>query len=178
MRVNTFVMKNLLTFLILFAAMTYFSYGQQTVATDREPVLQLTGIAKEDGYKSERAIVTVYENNSPVDSMLYPPKGKFTFDLPYHKDNIYTIEVKRKGFISKRISFYTRVPYFFREDTEFDFEVNLLPRPENPVYHIDYEFPMALVKFKTENLEFDYVKSYTRGMLYDEDKLLEVVYNW
>lgn len=167
----------LISTIFLFTSLIQAPAQVMDLAGGNESRLNISGLINEAGNRSEKAEVILYKNNSAVDSITHPEKGKFKLKLPYQKENIYTLEVRSKGFIAKRISFHTGVPYYFDDETVFDFELNLIPEPQKPVYHIDYEFPVAIVRFETKTFEFDYIDSYTTGMLYDEKKLKKVVYN-
>jgi tetratricopeptide (TPR) repeat protein len=128
-----------------------------TYAQSPERYLQINGTAELDMKPASNAIVTLYEGNKEINSVKTGSSGKFSFKLEMNKD--YIVEVSKKGYISKRIRFLTKIP---DEETGIwvrEFAVGLVKYCEGINYSVLDE-PVDVIKYSIRRKDFDSDKTF------------------
>ena len=120
-------------------------------------------IVDENGDKLKGCTVTLYEANEVVENET-DASSKVKFFL--NGDTYYTIEIKREGFVTKRIAFNTQVRDMVPETNTFEFFIELQSEenyagadPQEAEDVLDY--PITIIEFDEESELFDYNYDYT-----------------
>jgi tetratricopeptide (TPR) repeat protein len=153
---NLYKIKNagLVLASIFYFSMLVFSI---TYAQSPERYLQINGTAELDMKPVSNAIITLYEDNKEINSVKTGSGGKFSFKLEMNKD--YIVEVSKKGYISKRIRFITKIP---DEETGVwvrEFAVGLVKYCEGINYSVLDE-PVDVIKYSVRRKDFDSDKTF------------------
>lgn len=123
-------------------------------------VLDISGIISNDDYGLPNVLVELYENNKVVDSFETKKNGKFKFTLI--SDEIYTIQLTKDGYYTKRISVNTKMPKGYDNVYSFDFDINIdLKEGKNYDSQL-VEYPSALIEFDKKKDEYVFDKTYTK----------------
>lgn len=140
-------------------------HAQDTTAVEEFIVLKIGG---EITYKAEKmsgVLVELYEQNRMVDAMETKKNGKFKFAL--YNNHIYTIQISKDGYFTKKIEVNTTVPNEFEDEVEYPFDMeleeyvaNVSPKTEDLL-----EYPIALIAYDKKEQGFKYHKEYTKGLI-------------
>jgi hypothetical protein len=123
-------------------------------------VLDIRGIISNADDGIPEVLVELYENNKVVDSFETKKNGKFKFTLM--NDEIYTIQLTKGGYYTKRISVNTKIPREYDDIYFFEFDINI-DSMEEKNYDVQLvEYPSALIGFDQEKEEFASDKVYTK----------------
>ena len=143
------------------------SYAQDTTAVEPFEVLEISGTISVDDKGLEEAFVELYEDNEVVDAFETKKNGKFKFSL--YNDLIYTIQITKKGFYTKRISVNTTLPKDYDDFSKFQFDIGLTSKEEADYDPYLAEYPSALIAFDKKKKEFNYDKKYTKSYFDEVD---------
>jgi len=113
----------------------------------------------EDALDSVR--VDLYELNEVIESDYTTSSGKFKFKL--QNDMIYTIELVKEGYYTKRISVNTKLPPDYEGKYNFSFDINMDSKQKKVYDPYLAEYPSALIIFDEGGEEFTFDRSYTRS---------------
>lgn len=120
------------------------------------------------------AVITVYSKNAGVfTTVATNHDGKCNFKLPFNK--IFTIEFSKKGYVSKKISINTTVPYMHKGNLKFAYTVSLFEE----ILEIDVsalKAPLAKIVFNGARGHFDYDYRYTMAINKDIEKRYQDYY--
>ncbi len=144
---------------IIIASVFYLNLfvAGNTYAQSPERYLQINGTAELDMKPVSNAIVTLYEDNKEINSVKTGSGGQFSFKLEMNKD--YIVEVSKKGYVSKRIRFITKIP---DEETGIwvrEFAVGLVKYCEGINYTVLDE-PVDVIKYSVKRKDFDSDKTF------------------
>ncbi len=154
-------MKAILSFMFLaLMAMNIPTFGQDTSAVELYEALEIKGEITFEDETLEGAFVELYENNDVVDAFETKKNGKFKFTL--YNEHIYTIQITKKGYYTKRISVSTKLPADYEDFQKFEFNVGLVSKDEADYDPYLSEYPSALISFDKKKKEFTYDKNYTK----------------
>lgn len=141
------------------------SYSQDK-STD--PVEVSGHIVDPDNKKIKDTRIVIYNENSFVKE-IESKRGKFEFTLqPGH---YYTIEMKKKGFLTKRIGISTYIPPKTYVVEPFMFAMEMIPE-EGVEEDFMFDFPVALVKFYKGKGRFDFITEYTKSIKAEREMAL------
>lgn len=106
----------------------------------------------------DSAVVTVYYNNAVYKRVLTTRRGKCNFQLPL--DRVYTVELSKPGFVSKRFEINTKTPPNKRDAYDFYFDMDIFESIEGLDTKL-LEKPLAIVYYNVTNNQFEYDAAYT-----------------
>ncbi|NQV53083.1 MAG: hypothetical protein HQ500_07855 [Flavobacteriales bacterium] len=152
----------------LFLAMSVPTLGQDTTAVEAYEVLEISGIISIDDDGVEEALVELFEGNQVVDAFETKKNGKFKFTL--FNDMVYTIQINKKGYYTKRISISTKLPEGYDDFEKFQFDIGLTAKNAEKYDPYLAEYPSALIAFDQRKKEFSFDKDYTKSY-FDEIRL-------
>ena len=120
--------------------------------------LLVSGRIFQEGKKSERATLTIYNGNEVYRTVTTPKSGKYTIKLPF--GFYFTMEVKKEGYITKRLVFDTRIDARIDLLDDYVCDVDLLNLEWFGGMDIgNLDFPMAIIVYQG-NGSFDYTEDY------------------
>jgi tetratricopeptide (TPR) repeat protein len=148
---------------------------------DAERYLQINGTAELNMKPVSNAVVTLYEENSKVNSVKTGSSGRFSFKLDMNKD--YTVEVSKEGYVSKRIRFITNIPDEVTGIWVREFAVGLVKYCEGVNYSV-LKDPVDVIKYSVRRQDFDSDKTFVykvkprlENLYIDVDQCLIEKYN-
>lgn len=106
----------------------------------------------------DSAVVTVYLNNAVYTRVLTTRRGKCTFRLPL--DRLYTVELSKPGYVSKRFEVNTKTPPNKKDAFDFYFDMNIFEYIEGLDAKV-LDKPIAIVYYNVTNNQFEYDAAYT-----------------
>ncbi|MBI3521151.1 MAG: hypothetical protein HY062_17555 [Bacteroidetes bacterium] len=116
------------------------------------------GNKSSDTYKAE----LIYYNNVINNETISATKS-FKFDLK--RDAIYSIRISKKGFITKLISIYTRIPEDETNVYRLDFETELIEEHLSKKLDADaLDFPITIIYYDEKADSFYYNEEYTNNI--------------
>lgn len=145
------------------------SRAQDTTAAEVYEVLEISGTISVDDKGLEDCLVELFEGNDVVDSFETKKNGKFKFTL--YNDLIYTIQLSKKGYYTKRISVNTTLPDDYDDFSKFQFDIGMTSKEEARYDPYLAEYPSALIAFDKKKKEFNYDKKYTKSYFDEIDNL-------
>jgi hypothetical protein len=165
-------MKSIISMLLLTCgmAMTVPCLGQDTTAAEVYEALEISGNISAEDEGIEGAMVELFEGNRVVDAYETKKNGKFKFTL--YNDLIYTIQITKKGYYTKRISVNTKLPADYDDFAKFQFDITMVSKETEQYDPYLAEYPSALISFDPKKKEFNYDKNYTKTY-FDEVKVEE-----
>ncbi len=158
--------KNMLQLLTaLLISLTFVSHAQE-LSLD-EPVayaiLEVSGKITVGEKSQEDATVELYEQNKVVSSFETKKNGKFKFTLM--SNMIYTIQITKDGFYTKRISLNTKVPSEIEDYFYFGFDINIDSKTDNNFDPHLVDYPSALISYNEIERDFAYDLYYTKSYI-------------
>jgi hypothetical protein len=123
-------------------------------------VLTISGAIKDNEEYLSDVNVELFEGNTVIDQFVTGGGGKFKFDL--YNDRIYTIQLSKEEFHTKRISVSTKLPEDRMAKYKFEFDINLETTINNRYNASLAEYPSALISFDEQKEEFFYDRNYTK----------------
>lgn len=155
-------MSRILTILILTTCLAFNStaYSQEDEVVD-EPfdVLDIGGSITHGEENLADVKITLYEGNKVVDESLTKKNGKFKFTLM--SNEIYTLELTKKGYYTKRVSVNTKLPPEVDDTYKFMFDLSLDSKEEKKLDKYLVEYPAVLIEYSAKKDEFVFDKAYT-----------------
>lgn len=152
------------TFLLsIITLISSFIFAQQT------NYVEVKGTVKLDRTALSGAKIDIYDGQTFVRSHTVDNSGKFTTRLDLNK--IYTLEVRKQGYFTKKLEINTKVP---KEDVgiwDYRFTMNMIVFIEG----IDMSLlnqPIGKIMFVNDFGEFDYDEDYTKAMQRKLDQLM------
>jgi hypothetical protein len=150
--------------LLLFVTLWSISipvFGQDETAVEPYTVLEISGVISHNDKGLGESLVELFEGNKVIDAFETKNNGKFKFDLMNEK--IYTIQISKKGYYTKRISVSTKMPADVDDDFKFAFDIGMTLREEVQYDPYLSEYPSALIAYDEKRKEFRYDKDYTKS---------------
>lgn len=131
--------------------------------TTLEPfdVLDISGEITHGDASLDGVLVELFEGNKVVDAFETKKNGKFKFTLM--SEEIYTIQLTKKGYYTKRISVNTKVPSEIEDTYKFDFDINVDAKEDKEYDGYLVEYPSALIAYDKKKDEFIFDKTYTKS---------------
>ncbi|HBX53378.1 MAG TPA: hypothetical protein DEH02_20155 [Bacteroidales bacterium] len=149
-----------LNYLKNLTAILFFIFLFSAVSNAQESFVQVSGsILNLEKKPIKGASVNVLLENKVFKSVKTGRKGDFAFELPHSKDFI--IEGTKRGFVTKKIKFSTKVPQ--KETKGFMWEYELSLQIFENIEGLDVsplKEPVAAVKYNKSEEEFDYDQSF------------------
>lgn len=156
-------MKRILPFILLtsFALLTINSFAQseENAESERYDVLDIGGTISHGEDMIEGVSVKLYESNNVVDDITTKKNGKFKFTLL--SNYIYTIELSKKGYYSKKVSVNTRIPAEVDDTYKFLFDLSMDSKEEKTLDKYLADYPAVLIEYSAKKDEFTFDKKYT-----------------
>lgn len=121
----------------------------------------------------DSVIVTIYNGDIPYSEIWTNKKGKCSFKLPLDKN--LTIEVSKKGFVTKSISVNTKVPFDDRDAFNFSCDVDIFEEI-NGLDVTVLKSPIAKITYSTSLGTFQYDISYTNKVNVELKKMYKKYY--
>lgn len=160
--------KSYTTLTLLFLLQTIYLFGQNKshAKDDTTICLQIIGLAIEKTIPIDGVIVKLYKENEElhweeITSVVYH-EHSFSFNLS--KNNYYTVEVSKPGYVTRSIGISTSLPdnvIIGGVKFTFEFDVELFKEKMNSDdYYLD--FPVALIKYNEVSGVFEYDSKYTK----------------
>ena len=132
-------------------------YGINTQAQSGNRYLEIRARAEFELQPLPGATVTVYQGGSKVNSVKTGAGGLFSFKLDMNK--LYTIEVSKEGYISKKINFDTSIPEDMGGIWVREFAISVMRNCEGVDYSALKE-PVDKIKYNARRKDFDSDKDY------------------
>ncbi len=110
--------------------------------------------------------IRVYQDNEIVSEV---SNDKATIqNISLKSDNLYTIEISKKGYYSKLVRISTAIPSQVECDNElaylYDLQIELVKeKPGIESFYLD--FPIALISYDKKTDRFKYSRKYTNGIV-------------
>jgi len=134
-------------------------FSQDSSAVEDFEALQISGTISHINENMAEVTVSLYEGNKVVDSFETKKNGKFKFTLYNHE--IYTIELKKKGYYTKRISINTDLPEGYEDFEKFQFDIGMTLKDEAEYNKELKDYPSAVIAFDEKKQVFAFDKDYT-----------------
>ncbi|MEX2595944.1 MAG: hypothetical protein WEC59_03360 [Salibacteraceae bacterium] len=135
--------------------------AQDTTAVESFEALQISGQISHNDNGTEDVLVELFEGNKVVDAFETKKNGKFKFSL--FSNMIYTIQLSKSGYYTKRISVSTKLPPGNEDFHKFQFDIGMTSIEEANYDPNVSEYPSALISFDEKRREFRYDKDYTKS---------------
>lgn len=120
--------------------------------------LLVFGRILQEGKKSEGATAIIYNGNAVYRTVTTTKSGKYAIKLPF--GFYFTMEVKKEGYITKRVVFDTRIDAQIDLLDDYVCDVDLLDLEWFGGMDIgNLDFPMAIIVYQG-NGSFDYTEDY------------------
>ncbi|MDP4764314.1 MAG: hypothetical protein NWR97_11670 [Salibacteraceae bacterium] len=163
-------MKSILRILLvqlLLLATSIPMMAQDTTAVEEFTVLTIEGEITHKTEKLASVLVELYEQNKMVDAFETKKNGKFKFFL--YNNHIYTIQLTKEGYNTKKVTVNTWIPNDFEDEISYEFdleldELNTILQDEKETL---LEYPTAIISFDETRGEFIFNKEYTKGLMED-----------
>ena len=168
-------MNRLLTTLLLTACIlcsgVSFSQEESENIVESYDVLDIGGTITHGENALEDVNLKLFKANKIIDQAVSKKNGKFKFTLM--SGHIYTIELTKQGYYTKRVAVNTKIPTEVDDTYKFLFDLFLDAKEDKVLdkYLIDY--PVVLIEYSSKKDEFTFDKDYTKS--YSEE--LEVSKN-
>lgn len=154
------ILKYSIYLLLLFVTLPVMA--QEPTELEDETYYTFYGRIFVENDKGSGVTVHLYDDNKLISTFKTNKKAKFTVGTPSSKH--YTLEFKKKGFVTKRVIINTSKVYLAKGKVQdFDFNVYLIKEEVGVDYSI-LDFPMALIEYRKNIKGFDYNKRYTKQM--------------
>lgn len=135
--------------------------SQDETAVEAYEVLEISGVISHNDKGLGESLVELFEGNKVIDAFETKNNGKFKFNLMNEK--IYTIQISKKGYYTKRISVSTKMPQGIDDDFKFAFDIGMTMKEEAAYDPYLSEYPSALIAYDEKRKEFRYDKDYTKS---------------
>lgn len=149
--------KSLLIRLLLLIVITFITGGFDLIAQE-QAFLVVDGRVLVGRKDLQSANVEIYYQNKKVEQTRSLEDGSFQFILKF--DRLYTVEISKFGFVSKKFTFNTAIPKGAQRDNVYNFPlvVELFPPfeeidmslLENPLAEIEYDETTMMFGFDLE----------------------------
>lgn len=137
-------------------------------------VRQSKGEEKEGESKPlDSVLVTIYNGDIPYSERWTNKKGKCSFKLPLDKN--LTIQVSKKGFVTKSISVNTKIPFDDRDAFNFCCDVDIFEEI-NGLDVTVLKSPIAKITYSPSLATFQYDISYTNKVNVELKKMYKKYY--
>lgn len=156
-----FIHCSFILFICLFAVNGLAQNDTDTSSLTPYDVLDISGEITHGEASLEGVLVELYEGNRVVDAFETKKNGKFKFTLM--SAEIYTIQLTKKGYYTKRISVNTNIPAEIEDTYKFDFDINVDAKEEKSYDSYLVEYPSALIAYDKKKDEFVFDKTYTKS---------------
>ena len=157
------IIKLILIFLISLLFSISKSYGQLIIADSLE-CLEIAGKISNIGSKQGDIyrVELIYFNTVVHDDFISTAKC-FKYNLK--KDAIYSIRISKKGYITKLISIYTKLPEKNDEFFKLDFETELIEEHKSKKLNADaLDFPITIIYYDEIANWFYFNEEYTSNI--------------
>ena len=124
------------------------------------PALTISGTITHGEDVLAGVTIDLYEGNNVIESTVTKKNGKFKYKL--NNDHIYTIDLIKEGYFTKRISINTALPDGDDNFYDFDFDIDLESTKDKNYDAQLAEYPSALIAYDRRKKEFGFDKNYTR----------------
>ena len=128
-------------------------------------VLQISGEITSGRDPQEGVTVQLFRANKVIEVFETKKNGKFKFMLM--SNEIYTIQLVKDGYYTKRISVNTYVPEDVTGDFDFDFDINVDSKKTHDYDPYLVEYPSAIISYSKKKKEFIFDKDYTESYFED-----------
>lgn len=145
--------KLFLSSLLIICSLSAFSSDVKSVKFKGEVLL-----TSED---TRDALVYIYNGNNLIDSTKTTNSGSFEIELEL--GSVYTLEIKKAGYISKRLSINAQVKDPYKKVPSFNFLCELT-EISSELYANEIDFPVTIIRMNERKGEFEHNASYTRSM--------------
>lgn len=135
--------------------------AQDSSSVETFEVLDISGVISFEDKGLEEVKVELFEGNTIVDAFETKKNGKFKFTL--YSSRIYTIQLSKSGYYTKRISVNTNVPTDYQDVGKFQFDIGMTSKTDAEYDPYLSEYPSALIAFDEKKREFNYDKQYTKS---------------
>lgn len=183
----------LYTFLFLLTANTAIAQSGHNPAKKSAPTAKIDSSKAKDQYLEIKAtvrlskgeekeaeskpldsvLITIFNGDIPYSEIWTNKKGKSIFKLPLDKN--LTIQVSKKGFVTKSISVNTKVPFDDRDAFNFSCDVDIFEEVEGLDVTI-LKSPIAKITYSTSLGSFQYDISYTNKVNVELKKMYKKYY--
>ena len=137
--------------------------------------LLVLGRILQEGKKSEGATVTIYNGNEVYRTITTPKSGKYAIKLPL--GFYFTMEIKKDGYLTKRLVFDTRTEQRIDMLDDFICDVDLLNLEWFGGMDIgNLDFPMAIIVYQGDGF-FDFTEEYATAMRQEYEATLSKAMN-
>lgn len=148
-------------FLLLCAPSLGQAQDNDTTSVGSYEVLDINGKITHGEDALDGVLVELFEGNRVVDAFETKKNGKFKFTLL--NNQIYTIQLTKDGYYTKRISVNTNMPSDYEDTYRFEFDINLDSREDQEFDKYLVEYPSALIAFEKKKDRFNFDKDYTKS---------------
>lgn len=157
------ILKTVLIFLISLVFFVINSYGQE-IKQDSVICLEIKGKVTNIKSKSDDSYkIELIYYNSVINNEIISASKSFKYNLK--KNSIYSIRISKKGYITKLISIYTKLPQDNEELYRLDFETELIEEHKSKKLNSEViDFPITIIYFDEEANWFYFNEEYTNNI--------------
>lgn len=157
---NRILTTLLLTSSILLSSIA-FSQEEAEIIKESYDVLDIGGAIIHKADVLADVSLTLFEGNRIVDEAMSKKNGKFKFTLM--SDYIYTIELSKKEYYTKRVSVNTKIPAEVDDTYKFMFDLSLDAKEDKELDKYLADYPAILIEYSAKKDEFTFDKDYTKS---------------
>lgn len=115
--------------------------------------------------------IRVYQGNELIEILPVQKKGRFSVMLA--KNQNYTLEFEKEGFLTKRVHFSTHAPDEVKKVAPFEFAIVLIEKEKIAgVESQGLDFPAALIRYNPKSGRFEDDNLYTKKMILEQEVLI------
>ena len=159
-------MKTSTTNTLLSAVLCVLCFAQFTVAQEDFKVLTIKARVTFENEPLDEISVQLFEGNKMILQEDVKKGGKLKYTL--YSNRVYTLQLNKDGYYTKRISISTRIPEDYLGKELFEFEIGMIPRGGEEIQDeglLDY--PSALIGFHPKYDKFYYDVDYDKQLKAD-----------
>jgi hypothetical protein len=146
-------------------------------AQEKDILYKFIGIVSSQEVAIEEAEIRVFEDNEVLQTLYTDKKGKF--EIVLLKGSVFTVEVSKSGFYTKRLVFSTVVENGVKKLAPLKFDVEMIDEAvyrttekENPEATSILDFPSVIFEYDSDLGDFNYREAYSKHIL-DEIKKIQ-----
>ena len=139
----------------LLVALTFIASTNASAQEAPKFTVKLKLNVHDGDYKN--ALITITKNGAPF-KVIDPDGSTKNIDLDLNAD--YLITFSKMGYITKQVTYNTKVPDGRSNDpfSKFKCTVDIWPQPEDAI--VKFSQPVGMIKYNVETGDFDYDKNY------------------
>jgi hypothetical protein len=150
--------------------------GYSSLAQDKDILYKFIGVVSSQETIIEEAEVRVFEDNEVLQTLYTDKKGKF--ELLLLKGGVFTVEVSKPGYYTKRLVFSTIVEDGVKKLPALKFDVEMINEEvykeveaTSPAATSILDFPSVIFEYDSELGDFNYREAYSQHIMEEIKKI-------